>query len=178
MPFRPSRRAWCVTAVLAILLLALGVMAAPIFGQRSNLPDELLSLANITKVTLDVNGGALPEEFLEAGVTSEKLTGAITKRLTDAGYQVVDGDARPRLVFTALVLTDASVPDTLGFIVFFDVVEDVRLHRLERDFTLPTSTLSAHGVRSRKLLAEGVMQELDRTLDRFIEWGKLATQNQ
>lgn len=170
----PRRRT--LFAIIFLLLLTLAVIAGPIFADRNQYPDELLALANITEVAIEIN--PLPMEFTEAGITADKIRDKVKARLTQAGYTVVEGDFSPRLSFTALTLTDPSVPDTVGFVVFFDVVQHIRIHRLDRDFVMPTSTLSAQGVRSRKLLNDGVMKELDNTLDKFIEWEKLATENQ
>ena len=164
-------------AIVAVCILAACVTtwAGPLTTRRASLPDEQLALANMRKVGLRIND--LPHEMLISGLTRQKLEKVVKKQLTDAGFQIADDDTTPRLVLTPLILADESVRDTIGFIVFLDIQQRVRVLRLNEEYVVPTATLSAHGIAKRAALSEAVRERLEETTREFISYEKTATAN-
>ena len=173
-----KRFVWHGRMVVAVCLTVACVVtagAAPFVRQRQTLPGELRGLANIRRISLQIN--PLPAEFREVGLTTKKIMDKAKADLEEAGFEIADFDVTPRLVFTALALTDQTVPDAIGFVVFLDIQQHVRILRLEQELIVPTATLSDHGLKKYSALSTGVMERIEATIGRFIAFEKQATKN-
>ena len=162
-------------AICVMATYAITTWAGPMTEQRASLSDELLGLAKMRRISLRIR--LLPHEMRNAGLTQKKLERVVKEQLTDAGFQIVDDDTTPRLVLTPLILTNENVHDTIGFIVYFDIQQRVRILRLDKEYVVPTATLSAHGIAKRATLSKSVRESVEETIRKFIQYEKIASAN-
>ena len=149
-------------AVGTITLLA---TAAPFVPPQVALPAELLSMAQLERVRVEVS--ELPDIFEKAGLTRDKVVQTLRVELRGAGVAVEDDPDLPRLVVTLASLRDGAQPDAVGVYIVFGLHQAVTLHRLGRDMVVPTATLATGRLTSRAHLATTLRRELDQMVQRL-----------
>ena len=97
--------------------------------------------------------------------------------MTKAGFIIVDEETTPRLSFTVLAKSAPFDEDMIGYVIFLDVLQEVRIHRIGRDLTLPTATLPGHGVNRASALHKSVKDQFDYVMQQFISMEKTATEH-
>ena len=155
------------------MLIGLVVAAAPIGGAHPRLPDEVLGLARIHEISLEFS--PLSKSVRDAGLTDQKFQDEARKMLTDAGFKIAEGNKTPRLSFLILDLADKHEENVAGFSLFIDVVQKIRILRLDAVFTMPTTTLYFHKLSAYNRLNDDVINGLHHLLGQFIKWEKQAT---
>jgi hypothetical protein len=155
-----------------MILVAMGVgiaVAAPYVPRLRVVSDEERSLARIEQVALVIS--PLPKEVTRAGLSKEKLHDQIKTKLVEIGYQVTaDARTTPRLVVTVLVEADTASPDLLALIMFMDVQQKVRVHRLDSDLVVPTATISELALVGKSNMAQIVKDAADAVVTNFKEY--------
>lgn len=149
-------------AVLALLGLTVGALAAPLFPDKPVLPDPIRSLAGLDVVALQVK--PLPAELKATGLTIASITGRIRDRLQQGGVRVVEQDVpdgTTRLVIETVVSTDASVKDAVAFAYMIDVQQDARVNRIDEVLDVSTYVAWILDVKDRELLPEAARENLD-----------------
>ena len=166
----PHHRRLTAWTTLILLAMVVGVaVAAPYVRRVRVVSDEEKSLARIEKVALVIS--ALPEEATRGGLRKEKIRAQIKAKLVEIGYQVIaDARATPRLVVTVQVKSDSASPDSLAVIVFLDVQQKVRVHRLDSDLVVPTATISELALAGKKNVAKIVKDAAEAAVTRFKQY--------
>ena len=152
------------TRWLTVLALALGVWASAWAGPFINKPkvamrDEMQGLANLRRVGLFIN--PLPRLLTGTDVTRDRLRTDIVKTLAGGGIEVLERETRPMLVLSVLTTHDRRDPDIHTVIIFVDIQQRVRIHRLEKDLSVPTATVITFDIGRRSGIAE-LVEELVR----------------
>ncbi len=167
---RPVIALFCTVTIIASALLA-----APVGRDFREVPDELRVVANIKQLRVDV--ALLPAVLTEADVTRRQILEQATAKLTEVGFEVVEDEQAPLIMFTASTLEDPAMPDIIAYTVFVDVVQKVHLYRLEEDVTVPTATVSVQRLAKRSELVEELDDCIDQALDHFIRAERIASEN-
>ena len=76
-------------------VVALAVVAAPVLPTRRALPKEVLSLAGLSQVQLDLK--PFPDALLNAGVRRDQVEASWRKQLARAGIEVTTEPDAPTL---------------------------------------------------------------------------------
>ena len=172
MTRRTSTIHWA--GVLAVVgVVALAVVAAPVLPTRRALPREVLSLAGLTDVQLDLK--PFPEALLDAGVQRDQVEASWRKQLAAAGIEVTTEPDAPTLSLRVDVVTERSVPSAMTTLVFISLEQDVQLKRLERDMVLPTFTHYSVNLESKDRMNKMFRPLIDGVLGKFIMLVERAT---
>ena len=171
----PHWRRGLAAAMIVIIASALTAASAPIRQKPGQLPDELIGLAKIEKVT--VTAGPLDELLIDAGLTQKRVRKLAVELLVDAGFEVVeDNDEVPNLTYSVEIITSDSLPDIYGYICFVDLYQLVHIPRLERDLVMPTSTLLQHDIRREGGLKEAIEASVEFITEKFIKVERIANE--
>ncbi|MAE63639.1 MAG: hypothetical protein CMJ18_05155 [Phycisphaeraceae bacterium] len=144
-----------VPAVVAILAAA--IAAAPFGPRNPKLPDELISVAAIDRVSLRIN--AMPEEIPLHDAQDGALREMVTEQLAAAGIEVAKKTITPHLVINCALVSNAEITDAKTVIVMIDVHQEASLSRLKRTLIVPTLTVMSEEVTAPDDLLRTVMQE-------------------
>ncbi len=175
MPSRFLRRLPAV--LLCILTVSAFALAAPRGIGPSRLPDEARSLAGITVVNLHV--APLPDAFLDAGATEQKVSDDAIRQLTEAGFEIArDPKHTPRLTFAVQVIPDLDIPDKTTFIAYLEVAQSVRINRLDKQFIVPTMTLTTAASKRSEQLRDELDDHVERLFKSFIDLESQASSRQ
>ena len=140
MPNRHSRLIRCGLVSLAICTaITVLSVAAPSLPKPHIVAEEILSTAQIQAVQLDV--GPLPNELTKVGITTETIRTLGEEMLDAEGYIVDRSKASPRLVVTILAATTPEIKEGISLIAMIDVYQNVSVHRIDMDLTVPTMTI-------------------------------------
>ena len=150
----------------------LATKAAPMLPGKQVLPDEILCLAEIRKVSLHIN--ALPREIINAGVEVSDLEKIMADRLTGVDIDISDEALLPRLILTCLVTTDPAVPDGMAVACFLDVHQDVEVLRLQKRMTLPVATMLQVNQTTRINSADVVGRQCAQVTQSFVQYVSAA----
>ena len=112
----------------------------------------------------------MPKAFLDAGVREDDLRSRAKELLAEAGITTVPEDVTPKMSLMFLVLRDPAQDERIPFVLFADVQQKVRVHRLGEDLVVPTSTIIAADVVGRDELADVVMRQTALTIGSFIRF--------
>ena len=136
----PTRRTFTILTAVAwiplLLFWSLTLWAAPVSPRRPILSHETQSLADLSRLRLDVR--ELPDEFADAKLTRESIAETMRQILTDAAFEIVDDPDAPALVLDIAGLTDEGLPDAMVLWMTYSLKQSVTVHRIERDLVLPT----------------------------------------
>ncbi|MAE65031.1 MAG: hypothetical protein CMJ18_12240 [Phycisphaeraceae bacterium] len=163
-----------IVTVASVSLVGLAITAAPIIPERAKLPEELVSMSELTQLTLELR--LLPEELRSAGVREEEVRRQIKTMLADAGMEVVAADERqiPGLRVAIEAGLERDLPDIVSLAVFIDIVQKVRVERLDRSLLLPTATVTHHEPKRLDQLDQAVRDFVGFTVRRFIDMQRLT----
>ncbi len=171
----PHWRRGLAAAMIVIIASALTAASAPIRQKPGQLPDELVGLAKIEKIT--VTARPLDEVLIDAGLTRERVRELAVALLVDAGFEVVeDNEQVPNLTYSVEIITSETLPDIFGFVCFVDLYQLVHIPRLERDLVMPTSTLLQHDIRRESGLKETIEASIEFITERFIKVERMANE--
>ena len=136
----PVRRIFPILTALAwiplLLFWSLTLWAAPVTPRRAVLSHETQSLADLSRLRLDIR--ELPDEFAQTELTRESIDETVRQILTDAAFEVVDDPAEPELVVDIDSLTDEDLPEAMVLWMTISLKQAVTVHRLDRELELPT----------------------------------------
>ena len=130
---------WAVAAAIGAGT-ALWVQAAPVFTEQINLPDEVISLARIKRLRIDVKD--MPNHPATRGVKKTEVHARCVRMLKKAGLEVTDDPTDPVLTIGLSIYDDGEGTDTLALVVIIGVYQPVRLGRLDLDRELVVPTIS------------------------------------
>ncbi|MAE66381.1 MAG: hypothetical protein CMJ18_19090 [Phycisphaeraceae bacterium] len=160
-------------SIVLLLVVAAAASSAPIVPSGPNLAHDVLSLAGISKVALDVE--EMTPLLRAAGLSAGKVKLAWSKALQGAGIEVVDDDVDvPRLHLR----TKASVEEGLtgiGFASYLQVWQPVRIERLDRKLKVPTYVYVMGGVDSAENIASTANKSFRILINGFIERVRIAS---
>ena len=156
---RRGRLGWITALTIA---LAWSVQGAPIISkpQKINLPDEVLSLAGINQIQLTISD--LPKTLQARGLKKSELHTRITRRLAMEEIYVLNDPSLPRMDVWFKQLGDPGRRDAVAFASVVAVFQSVRIHRLDRDMTVPTACFAGGTLLGREKLLEDIVSELVR----------------
>ncbi len=150
------------------------VAAAPILPRKADIPDEVLCVANIDKVSIVVS--PVPEDLRLAGVGQAELEQVLRNALRASKIEVVDDrSVTPRLVLHALTLNDPVVDDAVAVIFFLDVQQDVTISRLKRDLVVPTTTVLGAAQTTRNNLGRVARVQCENAVKQFLNIVQIAS---
>ena len=170
------RKTFLISALLTLIAAVTAyTRAAPLFP-RSEVTNEMQSLAGVTTVLLEVN--PLPEEIEDAGITTVVLRREIRKQLTENGCVLAkhQGDTAFQLRMTVVHCVNERVPDAIGIAIFLALEQPTSIDRLEKTLLIPTWTSAAVDVFHRDDTADSIRLNVDIVLADFFRKRKLATQ--
>lgn len=130
-----SRRTLLACLAAPLVLGAVWTIAAPILPDKPEMPEEVLSLAGIHKLRLSQR--EIPD-LVKGHLTRERVREICVERLARGGILVEDDPDLPGIDVGFQVNESEAHPDMVGLVVVVGVYQTVRVHRLERDMTLPT----------------------------------------
>ena len=157
--------------VLAMAAMSWWLRAAPIIGARPMLPDEILTLQGLRDVRLKT--APVTPTLLEHGITMEMLQ-AFRQRLAERGFELTEKQDVPIIQFSARVQTNARHPRIVAIYFVVDVHQRVRLHRIDRDLSVPTISVSHAAITTRDQVESILEQEVRDLADRFLKFLDLA----
>lgn len=170
-----------IATILLAGLLSFAVLAttstdaAPIAPVRRTLPDEIMVLADIKKVQLDIREFA--PLLKQAGLNSRRVEDNWREQLSKAGLEVVD-DIGPDVVTITLdsrAADDANIPDGVGFATFLKVYRPVRVDGFDEPMRLPVYVDVTGGADNEDDLGETAFSTVKTLLGNFVRGYKLAT---
>lgn len=167
------RRAAAAALVLASVA-AVAALAAPFVPGRRPLPPEVLSLADLTVLQLEV--ADLSSTYTDAGLRSENIRDQVTRRLTDAGIELREDSDMPRLVVKLATLVDEDQPDAVCVYVVMGIHQDVTVNRLKRSMLLPTATVATGKLCTKAKLVGVAQDEVGNLTDRITRFIRQATE--
>ena len=167
----PAR--YLVAALLPGLIGGLAIWAAPMLPEARDLPDELVALGAIRRVHLEVR--PLSDRLHEGGVREQAILDQVRPLLTDAGFEIIEGDATPRLRVIVEAGKDPGLPGIVSLAVFVDIVQKVHLERLDRTLIVPTGTVTHHSPKGSGPLDEAVSEMVETAIQSFIAMERLAS---
>ena len=163
--------------LIAVLLLlpatALVCISAPNLPAGGKVGDDVLSLAHISEVALDIQ--PLTRRLRDRGMTAEKVVDAWTEALSDAGIQVGEDDGETPVL---RLETKASVEEGLTGICFasyLKVLQPVHVPRLNRTLMVPTYVYVMGGMDSEQALADTATTAMNILLNGFVDRVELAS---
>ena len=129
------------TVVLIVLagLVAGIVLAGPVLPSKPAVADEVISLANLKRLQLDVQpllGVPGDTEGLH-----EHLTDRLRRQLTDADVEIVEDRTAPRLVMQVTGTTHRDHGPVVGLTVILTLYQQVTVERLDRSLNTPTAVI-------------------------------------
>ncbi len=164
-------------ALIAVLLLlpatALVCISAPSLPGEAKLGDDVLSLAHITEVALDIQ--PLTRRLRDRGMSAAKIAAVWSETLADAGIHVADDDGKTPVL---RLETKASVEEGLTGICFasyLKVLQPVHVPRLDRTLMVPTYVYVMGGMDSEQALSDTATAALNILLNGFVDRVALAT---
>lgn len=149
--------------------------AAPVAPTRRALPDEIMVLADIKKVNLDIR--EFSPLLKNAGLLARNVEVEWEKELEKAGLEVVD-DAGPdvaTLQVDSRAADDADIPDGVGFATFLKVYRPVRVEGFDKPMRLPIYVDVTGGADNEDDLGETSFATVKMLLTNFISRQKVAT---
>lgn len=120
--------------------LAAVAIAAPIRPTQPKLPDEVIALAGIKEVFVQVD--PIPPAAKNAGIDQKLLTDAFREEVERVGLKVVDRNDVPKVVFQVMAPTYREHDDVIGVMTIVAVHQPVTIKRTGDDLTVPTASMT------------------------------------
>lgn len=165
---------WTLTLLIGVTLAAMAA-AGPILGAKQRIPDEFRCLAGIRHLHLTF--APIPTTLRDWGLDERAVMDVVRVEIGKAGVEIVEQPQMPRLNVSFRSLTDGSMPDARGFVVFFELYQSVHLNRLELDLELPTATVLTYGITTRQDMVAKVDDRLKFAIKKFVDFAARATQH-
>ena len=131
------------TVIACALVGVLVVVAAagPLLPEARQMPDEVLSVAELKQVTIEVS--PLQSELKVLGANKALAEQTFTEELREIGLEVLEEQSThiPHLVLTVRAKTDPKQPEAISIVTFLATEQEVDLKRLDRTFKLPTNVV-------------------------------------
>ena len=136
---------YIIPVISAVAALAAGVWAAPILKKGPSHLDEVISMAQIKTVTMEVR--PLPRTLRGRLVTTTRVEKIFREELESIGVEVKRKRAQniPHLVLSVRGATDTNQPGAVALYTLIAVQQDVDLKRLSRSLRVMTHiTVDVH----------------------------------
>lgn len=160
--------------VFVLPMTALVSSSAPTLPRGKKVGDDVLSLAHLTEVALDIQ--PLTQCLKDRGMTAGKVAAAWSEALSDAGIGVVEPDAgTPVLRLETKATTDPELTGTC-FAAYLKVLQEVHVSRLNRTLMVPTYVYVMGGMDRERVLADTATAAINILLNGFIDHAELATE--
>ena len=146
---------WIMLVLLLALVagLTLAVWAGPVLD-KPRIPDELRSLAGMTKFRIQVDPIiGLSEKEVPSRDDLARLLGEDLER---PGFEIGNEPHLPRLVLQVMVAKDSDQPDAVGLAMVLAVHQEAYFERLDRALTVPTASMSSAGLTVRRRAQETI----------------------
>lgn len=153
------------------LLVAIAY-TAPLLPHRERLPDEARCLANIDEVSIEA--APLPFLMKDAKLTSDMILNKVREVLETNGIAVSDKLGTPRLKIHAMTVSDQQDQAKIAAIVFIDVIQKVKVLRLDEDLTLPTATVLGRTMTTRDQLGKATLLQSEQAAHMFLTFLRQA----
>lgn len=174
MPSPAPHRALRVAMVTVLCVIVTAIcIAAPSLPKPPPVADEILSTAEITDVRLAI--APLPPLLTKAGKSADQIMAVSEKILEDSGYTVVGHAAAPRLVVTIFTVTRESLKNVVAVTATIDVYQDVSVHRLKMDLTVPTMTIVITDLAASSRLDDSVTKLCYQAFNLLLKTFDMAT---
>ena len=149
--------------------------AAPTLMKPKVVADEIVSTADIESVRLAIN--PLPKMMTTSGITQEQIEQIAEQALDDAGYAVTtsEKDNSPKLAVTVLTAVSDELKDAVAVTATIDVHQDVAVHRINMDLTVPTMTIVIPNLVPRQSLGRRVPQQVREAFNLLLQTFDKAT---
>ena len=153
-------------SLIAVLIPVWWCIAAPILPKSTLLPDDVLSLAGLTGVRIEVE--QLPRVLEEQDITIEMIEDEIRRALKGANITVVDDTEGPKLAIMLGAATDQRVPDAMGLNIRVNLYQMVTVERLNRRLYVPTFTTVLVGLEDNDNVSEAVAGGVNWAISKFL----------
>lgn len=160
-----ARHHWMGMSAVTVAL-SLAVVAGPLLPEKPNVPREVLSLAGLETVKLEV--APFPRPLLDAGILPGEVERRWQERLGEENIEVTTDPNDPTLKLRIDLVTDVSLPSAVVALIFITLEQDVHLKRLDRDIVLPTFTNYLVSLDTRERTMETMPTGIERVLEKFI----------
>ena len=154
--------------------LTLGALAGPVLFDEPKMPDDVVSLAGIDKLAIEIK--PFPGSLEDVGVTTDLIRDRWIKRLKEADFEIVEGRDQPRLWLDMRARSDPALGETYAFIARIRFIQPVYIERLDRTLNVPTYVTGAYGMLPPDHLRSDITRVLDERINTFISKVKDATQ--
>ncbi len=150
------------------------VFAAPIMPDETKLPDEMRALAQLEQIHLIFD--RLPQALVRRGLMQADVERRVRQRMNEEGFKLVENDDVPRLVVILRAMQDDTAPGVLGYTVFLELRQAVRVVRLDdTKLELPTANVMTYGMKQDDGVAAGAIRSLNFALNQFMQFANTAT---
>ena len=160
-------------AAAVVAALTLAAVAGPLLPEKPNIPREVLSLAQIKRIRLEVT--PFPRLLTDAGILPDEVKRKWRQRLEKKGIEVTTNPNDPTLRLRIDLVAEPSLPSTLAALIFISLEQDVHLKRLDRDIVLPTFTNYLVSLDTRQRMIKTMPAGIGRVLEKFITMVKRGT---
>lgn len=151
-----NRSSMRVLLIGIIACTAAVAIAAPIRPSKPKLPPEVIGLAGIEEVRVQVD--PIPLAAKNAGIDQELLTVAFREEVERVGLKVVEREDVPKVVFQVMAPTHADHEDVIGVMTIVAVHQPVTIERTGKSLTVPTASMTRASISS----VDRARFELDR----------------
>ena len=161
----PWRMAWrSLLVVLSVTLIGWVCLAAPILPEKGEVGDELLSLAQISRLNLAFE--ADHEILHEVGYSNSRARHRVEKQLAGARIEAVDEANKdlPTLVISILIEDDPRFKNLVSYTYCLTLEQDAMIERIDRRLRVPTYVFVFGDIATRAEL----LTALDRVLEKAL----------
>ena len=156
------------------LLVAIAY-TTPLLPHREKLPDEARCLADIDEVSIEA--ASLPFLLKDAKLTSDMILKKVKEVLETNGIAVSEKSGTPRLKLHAITVTEPQDQTKVAVIVFIDVIQKVKVLRLDEDLTLPTATVLGRTLTTRDQLGKATLLQSEQAAHMFLTFLRQANRD-
>lgn len=165
-------RKTCLSVGAALLVVTAIVAAAPIIGQKRELPDEVRCLRDLDTVSIDIQ--EIHFALDDTGMRKRLFT-TFQRELERRGIAVDQQVGAPRLVIQYQIARDPQgAPESVALTTMIAVHQRVRLLRLDEQVTVPVASVLTTSMGPRRDLEKLMLRETEAAVRLLARWAELA----
>lgn len=164
------------SSLLLLVSLVAMATAAPILPDGPHLTDEMMSLAGLSRFRVRIRP-ITPEVAQMTRLSDQVIAEQWKTKLRRAGFEVADGTdtGDPLIELQMQGGSDTGVPDGFSFSATIELLQKVRIERLDRELMVPTYSYAMSGLETSQNLRDSARRVTERLLATFVRQCKTAT---
>jgi len=137
--------------VLVAVMAGLAAWAGPAVPTRRPVADDVMSVQALHEARLEIF--PLPRMLAAASVTEDQIRRNMTEALENSGIAIVEDEGMSLLKFKAKTINYPQDDNIVGLVFILEVVQEAMVHRLGKNFMVPTYSGGAVAITTRDQLA-------------------------